>query len=1077
MTAPLRFDDLPMASDSTRRSVSFDDIPIAKPAAAKPKPSLSVLEEAKGLARSLGQGVLMGFGEELESIPYMLPGGETREEALRRIRGEMSQYRQERPLVSTGAEIVGGMATGVAGGARALAAGAGRRAAGAILGSAIGQGAISGAGAAEGDITDRLTGAAIGGTAGAALPYVGGKAVRLLTPAARQIGEAAQAGYDVTRRGMANLLEGTPMQRVGRAIEPTDITRIQREATVLPGSVTGPTAAMMPGGNEAVVQAVRQAEAAAAQAQQQVKFARLATSQAKQARAQALEEVGTEEGARVALGRQRLRALGAQAEETERIGKGRRETLTATAKAAEEEAKQLQRESAAQLRETEAATRQQVQSARLATSQAREAAQEQIDQVRMEEGARVALGRQRQRAFGAQAEKAERIGKSRRERLLETAGAEETEAERILREARQAARAVDRGGVQAATAAEQSVIQQAEDQAQTFLQRLRVQKGTTKSAQKTIRKKKDEVAAANYKTLYGFGSPDEEAQWALYDEMKDIPGMMPGLRQAAAELRVKGQALGQAPNTIRRMVGTGETASVQEMPELTVELFDKFRQIAREGRVPLPNETGARAQSKMFYKDVVDQFEDQLFGVLPEGAREAAQVARKEHRAFFRLLEAAEDGLNLGVAKPGKVSGLLTQNKRELDEVVERVGKMSDQEREVFQTAAREAIDRQIQRSQGEASKVLQRFGSEEMQQKLRLAYGDTMVDDLQALALGQVKQQAKAAGTAAKTQAQSEAQRLRAEAEAAVAPIVTRAERARSLGERARTQGQERARTMREESLAELEGRRSAGQMRLAQTQRAVGALVQQARQAQRTAQEQAAQVAEQLTQAQIARRWEEAATPLTARAERARALAERARTQGQERAQALREEARTELEGRVQAGQLRLAQTQRATGAPVRQAREAQRATEEQAAQLAEQLTQARIARSQAKALPVGDLERALGPSTAQQTFLQRTLPQMSSEQRTQAVQVLGSNVQRRLQDLARQGESPERILREINLLKQNDAVRTLFGPQIDAFAASLFPTIGTRIPGSVRPALTGALSRAGSSFFGIGAQETPE
>lgn len=895
MTAPIRFDDLPMASDSTRRSVSFDDIPIAKPAAAKPKPSLSVLEEAKGLARSLGQGVLMGFGEELESIPYMLPGGETREEALRRIRGEMSQYRQERPLVSTGAEIVGGMATGVAGGARALAAGAGRRAAGAILGSAIGQGAISGAGAAEGDITDRLTGAAIGGTAGAALPYVGGKAVRLLTPAARQIGEAAQAGYDVTRRGMANLLEGTPMQRVGRAIEPTDITRIQREATVLPGSVTGPTAAMMPGGNEAVAQAVRQAEAAAAQAQQQVKSARLATSQAKQARAQALEEVGTEEGARVALGRQRLRALGAQAEETERIGKGRRETLTATAKAAEEEAKQLQRESAAQLRETAAATRQQ---AKLAA-----------------------------------------------EDVLTQARTEATEAIGTMR------------GTQP--------------------------RGTAKRLQETVRSRQTREAQGHYAAVRQLGAPPEPDP-GIYKEIAENATLSNALEGAVESLQRETRNL--PPGAAMPSMRTVLVDSV-EFPEITLEMMDRLRRKVMEPQMRKgPNVVGLSRSQKAEALETINRLEERyLAGFGSDEAAEALRTARSAYRERFQILEAVQDGLNLGSAKAGKASGLLTQSRKELDEVATRVENMTPKQQAAFRVGAREWFDRVIQENPADALKIAQKFSSEASQRRLALAYGDDAVESLRAFAPDVVgKRQAAAAAK------------------------------------------------VREEGT--------------------------------------------QLAQ-QIARRGEEAATPLTARAERARALAERARAQGQERAQALREEARTEMEGRVQAGQLRLAQTQRAAGAPVQQAREAQRAAEEQAAQLAEQLTQARIARSQAKALPVGDLERALGPSTAQQTFLQRTLPQMSPEQRTQAVQVLGSNVQRRLQDLARQGESPERILREINLLKQNDAVRTLFGPQIDAFAASLFPTIGTRIPGSVRPALTGALSRAGSSFFGIGAQETPE
>jgi chromosome segregation protein len=870
-----------MASDSTRRSVSFDDIPIAKPAAAKPNTSLSVLEEAKGLARSLGQGVLMGFGEELESIPYMLPGGETREEALRRIRGEMSQYRQERPLVSTGAEIVGGMATGVAGGARALAAGAGRRAAGAILGSAIGQGAISGAGAAEGDITDRLTGAAIGGTAGAALPYVGGKAVRLLTPAARQIGEAAQAGYDVTRRGMANLLEGTPMQRVGRMIEPTDITRIQRESTTLPGSVTGPTVATMEGGTEAARTAKTQATVAAEQGKLRAQQATAARRKAEEEARQMVGQVKQEESEALRAAKQQAGAIKAQ-------GKSRSERLSEVAKTAEAEAKAIQRGATAELKQTATATRE----------QAKIAAQTALDEARTEAAGAVATLR----------------------------------------------------GTQP--------------------------RGAAKVLQDTIRKRQLQEAKGHYAAVRAFGAPPEPDP-GLYKEIANNGTLRSALDDAVEALKKESENLipGE-PTPLMRSV----FVNAQEFPELTLEMMDQMRRkIVEQQMRKGPNVVGLSRSQKKEALDTINRLEERyLAGFGSDDAAQALQTARSQYREKFQILEAVQDGLNLGTVKAGKASGLLTQSRKELDEVTQRVADMTDDQRAAFQVGAREWFDRLVQEQPDNALAIAKKFSSEASQRRLALAYGDDAVDTLRQFAPDVIGKRQAAAAAKVREEGAQLAKQITGRAEAAVAPLQSRAERAAALAERAQAQKGTRA---------------------------------------------------EQIL--------------------------------GQRQAEASR----------------RLTETQRTTGAQVSAARTQAAQAQEEAGQLAASLTQARVAAAQAKDIPFADLGRALGTSTQQQTFLQRLLPQMTEPQRAQAVEVLGSNVQRRLQDLARQGESPERILREINLLKQNDAVRALFGPQIDAFAASLFPTIGTRIPGSVRPALTGALSRAGSSFFGIGAQETPE
>lgn len=144
--------------------------------AAQPR-KLTGMEEAKGLGRALAQGATFGFGEEIESLPYAIPGGETVAQARQRIRGEMKQYREARPGVALGAEVAGAVIPAVlTGGAAAPAAGAGlaTRAASAVGRSAALQGALSGAGAAEGGPLARLAGGTVGAVTGGTIGKVGG---------------------------------------------------------------------------------------------------------------------------------------------------------------------------------------------------------------------------------------------------------------------------------------------------------------------------------------------------------------------------------------------------------------------------------------------------------------------------------------------------------------------------------------------------------------------------------------------------------------------------------------------------------------------------------------------------------------------------------------------------------------------------------------------------------------------------------------------------------------------------------------------------------------------------------------
>jgi hypothetical protein len=129
-------------------------------------------ERARGLTRAAAQGATFGFGEEAEALARSLAPGKRYGEEVKRIRGEMQSYREAEPKAAMGAEFAGGFvpglglatkfvqgARGIGGMARALSKSAGL------------QGALSGAGAAEGGVAERGAGAVIGGTVGGALGY------------------------------------------------------------------------------------------------------------------------------------------------------------------------------------------------------------------------------------------------------------------------------------------------------------------------------------------------------------------------------------------------------------------------------------------------------------------------------------------------------------------------------------------------------------------------------------------------------------------------------------------------------------------------------------------------------------------------------------------------------------------------------------------------------------------------------------------------------------------------------------------------------------------------------------------
>ena len=156
------------------------------------KEELSLGDSLAGGARAVGQGLSLGFGDEIEAglrTGFGFLGDY--DKTVKDVRGNIKDFREENPYGSLALELGGGLLTGGLGAGRVSASALGRkilasRAGNTGLGATVGvtEGAIAGAGSADGDLGDRAVGALAGGTLGGAfgatLPSVinlGGKAL------------------------------------------------------------------------------------------------------------------------------------------------------------------------------------------------------------------------------------------------------------------------------------------------------------------------------------------------------------------------------------------------------------------------------------------------------------------------------------------------------------------------------------------------------------------------------------------------------------------------------------------------------------------------------------------------------------------------------------------------------------------------------------------------------------------------------------------------------------------------------------------------------------------------------------
>lgn len=151
----------------------------------QPKPT-SKTNDSYGLnlAREGLQGMTFGFSDELGAGMAALAASMTSDakftdayaDIIKNIRGEQNAFREENPISAAGAQLVGGIATGGAGLAKAagaLAPAGASMAKTALVGAGAGavEGGIAGAGFAD---ENKLEGAAQGAKLGAAVGAVGG---------------------------------------------------------------------------------------------------------------------------------------------------------------------------------------------------------------------------------------------------------------------------------------------------------------------------------------------------------------------------------------------------------------------------------------------------------------------------------------------------------------------------------------------------------------------------------------------------------------------------------------------------------------------------------------------------------------------------------------------------------------------------------------------------------------------------------------------------------------------------------------------------------------------------------------
>jgi hypothetical protein len=167
------------------------------------------------LRSALGQGLALGFGDEIEAFITSKLTGEEYEDVVKGIRKDIKTFKKESPILAGATELGGGVATGVAG--------LGKTALTTLLKSA-GLGAGYGAGVSEGDLEERAKSAATSGIVSGVLGGTAQKFLPRLTPEAKILQKEG--------------VELTPGQALSGPVGGT-LRRVEETASSLPALGTG----------------------------------------------------------------------------------------------------------------------------------------------------------------------------------------------------------------------------------------------------------------------------------------------------------------------------------------------------------------------------------------------------------------------------------------------------------------------------------------------------------------------------------------------------------------------------------------------------------------------------------------------------------------------------------------------------------------------------------------------------------------------------------------------------------------------------------------------------------------------
>lgn len=175
------------------------------------------------LARTtLGQGLLFGFGDEVEAFTRSLVENKNYEDILSEVRGEIEQFRKEAPVAAYGSEILGAIPSTIATGAAGLLGKLGLKGSAKIAAT---QGGVYGVGTGD-DLESRVKSGVLGAGIGGSVSKVAEKILPTVSKEAKRLKEL---GVNVT-----------PGQRVkGSNVIGDVMGQMEEGLTTLPG-VAGP---------------------------------------------------------------------------------------------------------------------------------------------------------------------------------------------------------------------------------------------------------------------------------------------------------------------------------------------------------------------------------------------------------------------------------------------------------------------------------------------------------------------------------------------------------------------------------------------------------------------------------------------------------------------------------------------------------------------------------------------------------------------------------------------------------------------------------------------------------------------